>query len=243
MHTAYMKTTEPRSTASQNSGIGLDSSLEVPANASKLPGFRAWAHSSRFPDHARICFLDGELFIAMSPEELENHNKVKEVIGRAIGNLNEQCDSGEFFTDAVLVTNVNANLATEPDATFIRLEVSRGGHGKIYPAKESTRRIRRNPGQPRLVTGGRQRVLGAKGDQGFAESLSPGQDPGSLAGGCSRRRDFFPNSRLSGQQIQTCRAEPRLVFLTRFSAFFSTNAKAQSHGPVAVQLRNQDVVS
>ena len=50
----------------------------------------------------------------MSPEELENHNKVKEAIGRGVGNLNEECDAGEFFTDGVLVTTAAANLSRGP---------------------------------------------------------------------------------------------------------------------------------
>lgn len=110
--------------------------LQIPVNATRLPGFRAWAHSPQFPERGRISFLNGELFIDMSPEELENHNKVKEAIGRGVGNLNEECDAGEFFTDGVLVTNAAANLSTEPDGTFITWESLKAGRVKYIQRKD-----------------------------------------------------------------------------------------------------------
>jgi Uma2 family endonuclease len=81
-------------------------------------------------------FSHGELFIDMSPEELEKHNKVKEAIGRGIGNLNEEVDAGEFFTDGVLVTNARANLSTEPDGTFVTWESLKAGRVKYVPRKD-----------------------------------------------------------------------------------------------------------
>jgi Uma2 family endonuclease len=114
----------------------LELCFQVPANATRLSGFRAWARSPHFPAHGRISFLDGELFVNMSPEELEHHNKVKEAIDRRIGNLNEQIDAGEFFTDGVLVTNEEANLSTVPDGTFITWESLRSGRVSYVPRKD-----------------------------------------------------------------------------------------------------------
>src|SRR5579864_3796489 len=110
--------------------------IQIPANATRLPGFQAWAHSRQFPERGRISFLNRELFIDMSPEELENHNKVKEGIDRGIGNLNEECDAGEFFADGVLVTNEGANLSTEPDGTFITWETLKAGRVRYLPRRE-----------------------------------------------------------------------------------------------------------
>jgi Uma2 family endonuclease len=110
--------------------------LRIPTGAVELPGFRTWAHSPLFPDRGSVSFLGGEIFIDMSPEELESHNKVKEAIGRGIGSLNEECDAGEFFADGVLVTNTKANLATEPDGTFISWDSLQAGRVKYIPRKD-----------------------------------------------------------------------------------------------------------
>jgi Uma2 family endonuclease len=110
--------------------------LHIPRTATQLEGFRRWAHSPQFPECGRISFLDGELVIDMSPEELETHNKVKEAIGRGVGNLNEECDAGEFFTDGVLVTNKEANLSTEPDGTFVSWSSLKAGRVKYLPRRD-----------------------------------------------------------------------------------------------------------
>jgi hypothetical protein len=46
----------------------------VPPFAHTLAGFRAWAKSDDFPERGHISFIDQEIIIDMSPEELETHN-------------------------------------------------------------------------------------------------------------------------------------------------------------------------
>ena len=50
--------------------------------------FRWWVQSDAFPDHVRVTFLDGEIYLDMSKEELETHNKVKIEVLRVLLNLN-----------------------------------------------------------------------------------------------------------------------------------------------------------
>ena len=52
-----------------------DPAIRIPARAATRAGFRAWALSDEFPERGRFSFINGELFIDMSPEELETHNK------------------------------------------------------------------------------------------------------------------------------------------------------------------------
>jgi hypothetical protein len=42
-----------------------------------LEGFRTWLTSESFPPNVRASFVGGELFVEMSPEAIESHNKVK----------------------------------------------------------------------------------------------------------------------------------------------------------------------
>lgn len=105
----------------------------VPAAAHTLAGFRAWATSDDFPERGRISFLDQEIFIDMSPEELETHSMVKAEMGYALLGLNKKSKRGRFFPDGTLVTNVAANLSTEPDATFATWESLESGRVRLVP--------------------------------------------------------------------------------------------------------------
>jgi Uma2 family endonuclease len=93
--------------------------IRIPAYASTHAGFRAWATSDDFPEKVRASFINGEIVIDMSPEELETHNKVKTTVVSAIDFLNRRLDLGELFSDRTLVSNLAAGLSTEPDATFV----------------------------------------------------------------------------------------------------------------------------
>jgi hypothetical protein len=54
-----------------------DLEIAVPDDARTHAGFRAWARSDAFPDRGRITFIDGQVQIDMSSEEIETHGKPK----------------------------------------------------------------------------------------------------------------------------------------------------------------------
>lgn len=94
----------------------------IPTSAFTLAGFRAWATSDDFPERGRFCFLGDEVFIDMSPEEIETHVKLKGEIGKVMLTLVEKGDLGEFYNDGVLITHPDASLSCEPDASFVTWE-------------------------------------------------------------------------------------------------------------------------
>lgn len=110
-----------RRTKSKNAGSSAPDPLclRIPQEATTLDGFRIWAKSSEFPDKLRVAFLDEEIFLDMSKEELESHAKVKAEISRVLMNLIRAESLGEFYLDGVLVTNLVARVSTNPDATFV----------------------------------------------------------------------------------------------------------------------------
>jgi Uma2 family endonuclease len=107
--------------------------LVVPPSAHTLAGFRAWATSDAFPERGRISFLDQEIVVDMSPEEIETHAKVKAEITYAIVALNKKLKLGEFYPDGVLLTNVDANLSTEADSAFATWETLESGRVRLIP--------------------------------------------------------------------------------------------------------------
>src|SRR5688572_3938173 len=92
--------------------------IAVPPSAQTLAGFRALAVSDDFPERGRISFLDGEVFVDMSPEEIHAHGQVKLEITSAIFRLVKKLKAGQVFPDRTLLTNEAVGLSTEPDAAF-----------------------------------------------------------------------------------------------------------------------------
>jgi Uma2 family endonuclease len=69
----------------------------------------------------------------MSPEEYNNHNQVKSEVGFTAFRLNKKLDLGKFASDRTLVTNVAADLSTEPDAGLVRWQTLRKGRLLMIP--------------------------------------------------------------------------------------------------------------
>ncbi|HXT60629.1 MAG TPA: Uma2 family endonuclease, partial [Pirellulales bacterium] len=109
-------------TASKTSVAGLAPewpAVCIPAGAATFNGFRAWAKSGDFPRRGRVSFIEGEILIDMSPEDLSTHAQIKAEIGCRIHQLVEELDLGVFYPDRTLLSNSAADLSTEPDGTFV----------------------------------------------------------------------------------------------------------------------------
>jgi len=92
--------------------------VDVPESARTLDGFREWAASSSFPDCGRITYFRQGIFLDMSPEKANQHNDVKTEIARVLGNLVKDRNLGKLHGDGLWVTNDQADLSNEADATF-----------------------------------------------------------------------------------------------------------------------------
>jgi len=111
--------------------------ISIPAAAARsLDGFRDWAHSDDFPQRGKVSFIQGEILIDMSPEELETHNKVKTEITSVLHRLCRELNLGTFYSDRTLLTNDKADLSTEPDGTFASWDAFRSGRLKRAPRKD-----------------------------------------------------------------------------------------------------------
>ena len=90
----------------------------VPSDAFEHSGFRAWVKSDDFPSGVRASFVCGEVFLEMSPESIESHNKARQEVTITIGQIARDEGLGKVYMDGALVTNEAAGLSTEPDLTF-----------------------------------------------------------------------------------------------------------------------------
>jgi Uma2 family endonuclease len=125
--------------------------VRVPPSAYTLDGFRAWAHSPDFPERGRISFLNREIVIDMSPEEITTHALVKSAVGNAVYNLNEKDELGVVLPDGVLLTNEEAGLSTEPDCSFISWERLEGKLARLVSQGQDPNRLSEVQGSPDWV--------------------------------------------------------------------------------------------
>src|SRR5262249_32603298 len=113
--------------------------------------FRAWATSDDFPQRGRISYINQQIVIDMSPEEIETHSKVKEVVYRTLGPLVAEEDLGEFFPDGTLVTHEAAGVSNEPDGAFVSWETSQAGHVVFVPRQDEHGQFMELEGSPDWV--------------------------------------------------------------------------------------------
>ncbi len=126
----------------QRGRVVVAESVWIPEWIDDLESFRRWADSPDFPDDGRISFLEGEIWVDVSMEQLFTHNAVKSELARVLHGLAKTDRQGYFFTDGVRLSHVAAELSTVPDGLFVsnlgldagRVEIRSGrvhGHTEI----------------------------------------------------------------------------------------------------------------
>jgi Uma2 family endonuclease len=104
------------------STIVLDERIRIPDCVVDLESFRRWARSDELPERGRFSHLNGEVWVDLMPEQLFTHNQVKGEFAIVLGGMLKSVRLGRYFHDRTLVTNVEAELSTEPDGTFVSYE-------------------------------------------------------------------------------------------------------------------------
>jgi Uma2 family endonuclease len=129
----------------------LDDSVEIPATARHLAGFREWACSDDFPERGRIDFLAGDLEVDMSPEELDTHGLVKTEVATVLQLLVGRQNLGSVYVDRGRVSSPSANLSVEPDVVVVFWETLDRGRVRKVPSKKRPDRFMELEGPPDLI--------------------------------------------------------------------------------------------
>src|SRR5262249_18525242 len=79
--------------------------LHIPSSIFTLDGFRAWATSDDSPDHAKITFVDQQVIIDMSGEEIQACTLVKTAVVGVVFSLVQKRDLGLLSIDSALLSN------------------------------------------------------------------------------------------------------------------------------------------
>jgi Uma2 family endonuclease len=125
--------------------------LRIPRSAFSLNGFREWVLSDEFPEKLRVTYVDGEIYLDMSKEELQAHAFVKAEIARVLLNLNREMDLGRFCLDGVLISNEKAEVSNNPDAVFMSWENLEAGRVRLVEGKRKQGQLMEIEGSPDWV--------------------------------------------------------------------------------------------
>lgn len=110
--------------------------VSVPSWVVDLESFRRWADADDFPDWARISYLKGEVGVDMSKEQVFTHTRIKTEFVVVVGGLVKTEHLGLFLGDGLLLSNVDADIANKPDATFIATETLQSDRVRLIEGME-----------------------------------------------------------------------------------------------------------
>jgi Putative restriction endonuclease len=100
-----------------------DAVLDVPPGIVDIHTFRKWVHSVSFPEHGRVWWLDGGVWVDMTTEDIFSHVAVKTEITIVVGGLVRTMDLGMYLTDGVLLSNFAADISGIPDSLFLSHDI------------------------------------------------------------------------------------------------------------------------
>jgi Uma2 family endonuclease len=106
-------------TVIQTTGFREGATPSVPAWVVDLDSFCRWVESDDVPEKLRIWYLKGEVWIDMSKEEVNTQVLLKSRFFIVLGNLVDAGHLGRFYPDGLFLRNNAADIAGNPDATFV----------------------------------------------------------------------------------------------------------------------------
>lgn len=135
----------------QRHAILVEENLRIPEEAFAFEGFQRWVASGDFPATGRIDYIEGNVEVDMSPEDLQTHGIVKGAIFAALhflvtGRL------GEAYVDKARVRFRFTGTSIEPDAVVVLWETLKSGKVRYVPAASGeANRFTEMEGAPDLV--------------------------------------------------------------------------------------------
>jgi Uma2 family endonuclease len=112
----------------------FEEDLRIPEDAFTFEGFQRWVDSEEFPETGRIDYLDGDIEVDMSPEDLFTHGAVKTAITSKLHVLISESGMGHVFSDTTRLASRFAALSVEPDVMVILDESLETGRVRLSQA-------------------------------------------------------------------------------------------------------------
>ncbi len=109
----------------------------IPPGIVNLESFREWARSDDCPEKARVAFFQNQLWIDPAMEQAYTHNRVKGATNAVLLPLGEEIGEGHYFTDGMLLTNLEVGFTTIPDGLYVSFAALESGRVVEVPGKDN----------------------------------------------------------------------------------------------------------
>jgi Uma2 family endonuclease len=113
-----------------------ENAVRIPDWVSDFESFRRWTFSDAFPEEGQFSYLDGELWVDLSMEQLFTHNQVKAAYTHGIMSLLAEIRTGRYVPDRMRLVHPESGLSTEPDGLFYAWETVRNGRLRLIETEE-----------------------------------------------------------------------------------------------------------
>jgi Uma2 family endonuclease len=135
MRTAERRKKRPRSEPAVNGRVAfrLAGRVNFPAWITDHETFRQWARSPDCPEHLRVAYYDGGIWVDPEMERFYAHNQVKVEAAITLGSLVRAERLGRFAGDGMLWSNPAVGISTVPDGYFISFGTFRAGRMRQVP--------------------------------------------------------------------------------------------------------------
>ncbi len=110
--------------------------VAVPSWVTDLESFRRWLDAREVPEKTRIWYLNGEVWLDMSKEQVFYHVLVKTKISAVLCHLVTAEQLGLYLGDGVRLSNVSADFSVKPDGTFVSRASLEAGRVRLVEGME-----------------------------------------------------------------------------------------------------------
>jgi Uma2 family endonuclease len=128
--------TEFASPLPRRSNVVIEDKVCLPPWVDDLATFRRWTASDEFPTQGSFAFLNSDIWVDLSMEELITHNQVKAEFTFLTMSILHRRPLGRYVPDRMYLTNIEANLSTEPDGLFYLYSTIQAGRLRLIEKAE-----------------------------------------------------------------------------------------------------------
>jgi Uma2 family endonuclease len=111
--------------------LNEEDQVSVPDWVSDLEAFRRWTEADDFPEKGNIGFLNGEVWVDMSKEQVFTHVLVKTCYTSVLYRLATRGKLGLYLSDGAFLSNVEADLSCKPDGMFVSNAALKDGRVRL----------------------------------------------------------------------------------------------------------------
>ncbi|MCY3021390.1 MAG: Uma2 family endonuclease [Planctomycetota bacterium] len=117
--------------------VVLEPDVVIPSGIETLADFRRWATADDFPERGRVDYIAGQIEVDMSPNRITSHGLAYAAIITELSRLVNQGNLGQVLPDNTLIVSDVADLACEPDLSFISWDSLRSGRVRYVTAPKA----------------------------------------------------------------------------------------------------------